>query len=145
MIIIDDFRVEDAPAAAVIEKEIFSEPWSEKSFAECAAAPSDIYIAARCDGKLVGYCGMWCVADEGQITNVAVSAAYRRMGIARRMLNELIERGIQAGCRAFTLEVRVSNEPAKKLYKELGFESAGIRKNFYSHPAEDADIMWKYI
>ena len=142
--IIEHFKDSDAHDAAELEKKVFSDPWSEKSFSECSSNPSDIYLAVRCDGVLTGYCGMWCVAGEGQITNVCVHPDYRKQGIAFNMLSRLIAEGKEKGCSAFTLEVRVSNESAIRLYEKLGFKSAGIRKKFYSHPDEDAMIMWLY-
>ena len=85
------------------------------------------------------------VLDEADITNVSVDAASRRDGVGESMLQELMRRGEQKGIKAFTLEVRESNLAAISLYQKLGFVSAGIRKNFYDAPKENAVIMWKYL
>jgi ribosomal-protein-alanine N-acetyltransferase len=91
---------------------------------------------------LAGYCGLWGVAGEGQIYNVAVAEEYRNRKIGESLMKELLDRGRRAGLHAFTLEVRKSNVYALRLYEKLGFQTAGIRKNFYELPTEDAVIMW---
>ena len=95
------------------------------------------------DGLIAGYCGCYGVAGEGYIYNVAVGKNYRRQGIGFRLLQDLIEAAKSRGIESLTLEVRKSNLPAIKLYKKLGFVEAGIRKDFYTKPLEDAIIMWK--
>ena len=103
------------------------------------------FLSACKNGSIVGYCGYLQVLDEADITNVAVDAASRRDGVGESMLQELMRRGAQKGIKAFTLEVRESNLAAISLYQKLGFASAGIRKNFYDAPKENAVIMWKYL
>ena len=142
---IREMQLSDLPEISRIEKENFSLPWSAQGFADSMKQESTCYLSAYVDGKIVGYCGYLQVLDEADITNVAVDAASRRGGIGERMLLELMERGKKNGIRAFTLEVRESNEAAIALYRKLGFEQAGIRKNFYDKPKENAVIMWKYF
>ena len=101
-----------------------------------------LYLVAQQDGKVAGYCGLLQSFDEADITNVAVHPEYRRLGIACQMLEQLMEQGATRGIQRYTLEVRVSNTAAVKLYQKLGFASVGIRKNFYAFPTEDAMIMW---
>ncbi|MEE0064153.1 MAG: ribosomal protein S18-alanine N-acetyltransferase, partial [Acutalibacteraceae bacterium] len=79
------------------------------------------------------------------ITNVAVSEKFRRRGIAEKLLEEAERGAIKRGCVLITLEVRASNDPAKALYKKRGFKEVGTRKNFYSDPREDAEIMTKFF
>lgn len=138
---------EDLLEAARLEKEIFSRPWSYQSLHDAVENEKNCYLCAYIeegDGKrLVGYCGFWNVAQEGQIYNVAVDESYRRRGIARCLMEKLLECGKEAGILSYTLEVRKSNEDAIHLYEHLGFSKAGIRKNFYDAPKEDAIIMWK--
>lgn len=130
---------------AGIEKEIFSMPWSEEELKKAMSNPHNIYFVVDNDSKIIGYCGLWSVLDEGQITNVAIRQECRGAGIGRRMMEALLEEGIKEGLAAFTLEVREGNESARRLYDKLGFQEAGIRPNFYDKPKENAVIMWKYI
>ncbi len=142
MIQIRRMTAKDVSAVARIEQTIFSEPWSADSFRKGIEAQSDIYLVAEEDGEILGYCGLWGVIDEGQITNVAVAPEYRRRGVAEKMLRELMQQAAEMRFTEFTLEVRVSNTPAIALYHKLGFHDAGIRKDFYAKPREDAIIMW---
>jgi ribosomal-protein-alanine N-acetyltransferase len=132
----------DLPRIYEIEKSIFSMPWSLNDFKSSIADSNNIYLVAIEQDIIAGYCGLWGVAGEGQINNVAVLEQYRRQGIAGSLLKELIDLGRKQGIKAFTLEVRRNNLPAIKLYHNLGFQDAGYRKNFYEAPVEDALIMW---
>lgn len=133
---------DDIDRVAELEELIFSVPWSKSSFFDAINSKDDIYLVAEADGIICGYCGLWGVVGEGQITNVAVAPEFRRKGVARMMLKELLKRAEADGIKEFTLEVRESNIGAFTLYKQLGFEEVGIRKNFYSKPTENAIIMW---
>ena len=82
---------EHAPGLAELDKICFSVPWSEKSFVEEAKNPLAKYFVAEDEGKIIGYCGVWCVQDEGQITNIAVLPEYRRKGIASKLLKCLLD------------------------------------------------------
>jgi ribosomal-protein-alanine N-acetyltransferase len=132
----------DLPVVHEMECSTFSKPWSMNDFRECLKEEQNLYLVVEERDEIAAYCGLWGVAGEGQINNVAVKKALRGQGIAYAMLKDLIERGKKQGLTSFTLEVRVSNLPAITLYHKLGFEDAGIRKNFYEAPAEDALIMW---
>lgn len=132
----------DLSAVHEMECCIFSKPWSMSDFSESIKEEQNLYLVVEENHEIAAYCGLWGVAGEGQINNVAVNETLRGRGIAYAMLKELIERGKEKGLTAFTLEVRVSNLPAITLYHKLGFEDAGVRKNFYEAPAEDALIMW---
>lgn len=125
-----------------IEDSIFSRPWTQKDFSDSIANNNNIYLVAEEQGTIVAYCGLWGVAGEGQINNVAVIKSHRGQGIAGNMLKTLLEQGRKQGIGAFTLEVRVSNQPAIALYHRLGFKDSGVRRNFYEAPGEDALIMW---
>lgn len=137
-------RPEDIGQVAALENQIFSEPWSAQSFLDSLQNKANCYLVAEQKDKVIAYCGFWNVAKEGQICNVAVQEQARGQGVAFDMLKQLIKLGDDMGLEAYTLEVRVSNEPAIRLYHHLGFEDSGIRKGFYSKPQEDALIMWKY-
>lgn len=136
-------KEEDIPQVVQIEKDVFSMPWREEDFKEAVYNPKKTFVVAKDDECVVGYCGVHQILDEGEITNVAITDTYRRQGIAGRMLSCLLEIGSSMGISQFTLEVRVGNQGAVKLYENAGFKAEGIRKNFYEKPKEDALIMWK--
>lgn len=125
---------------AAIERACFTDPWTENGLQEeldnsCAR----FLTAVDENGAVAGYIGCHTVLDEGYITNVAVSPEYRRQGIGRQLVQALLERVHDL---AFvTLEVRVSNEAAIRLYQGCGFQPVGTRKKFYRHPEEDALLM----
>jgi ribosomal-protein-alanine N-acetyltransferase len=123
----------------------FSVPWSRDSF-EKEAVQNDFahYVVALCGGRVIGYGGVWIIAGEGQITNIAVHPGFRGIGAARGMLEALIEICRSESVSDMTLEVRVSNAPAISLYKKYGFVEEGVRKQFYPDNKEDALIMWKH-
>lgn len=135
---------EDLEAVCRIEKENFSVPWSEKSFLESMEREDTVFLTALSAGKVAGYLGCYCIDGIGEITNVAVDAAFRRQGIGAGLLKELYKCALMHSCRKFFLEVRESNQAAIALYASQGFQKEGIRKNFYERPREDAQIMWKH-
>lgn len=144
----------DLEEVAEIEKGIFTQPWTRDGFYSSMISKDTIYLVVENNaidndkkenvGRICGYCGLLQALDEADITNVAVRESARGKKIGYRMLTELMRLGEERGITAFTLEVRKSNAPALALYEKLGFETAGIRKNFYDFPKEDAVIMWKY-
>ena len=125
---------------ALLEKECFIEPWSEKSL-EMLLTDSGFGIAASLDGKVVGYCGVIIALDEGQITDIAVSGAYRRRGIGMEIVKQMILESAKRGISVLYLEVRESNRAARELYRACGFEECGVRKGFYRRPTENAVLM----
>lgn len=133
----------DLDQVAILEKLIFSEPWSRLGFETTYLKEENCYFVAVEDGQVLAYCGLWGIAGEGDICNVAVRKDARRRGLAEAMLKELLAAGRAMGISAFTLEVRVKNAPAIALYHKLGFKDAGIRPGFYTKPREDALIMWR--
>ncbi|MBR6743558.1 MAG: ribosomal protein S18-alanine N-acetyltransferase [Clostridia bacterium] len=135
------FKAGDEKAIAEIEKECFLEPWSEQAVLDSANLDC-VFVLFEKDGQVVGYAGLQIVLDEGYITNIAVKKAFRKQGIATALINELLK-FLNDKLSFISLEVRASNSAAIKLYKLLGFTKAGIRKNFYSAPKEDALIMTK--
>lgn len=137
-------RREDLEQVVQLEAAIFSEPWSRRGFEDSMDKPDNLYLVCEEQGEILAYCGLWGVAGEGQICNVAVKPEARNRGIAFRMLTELIHQGNDMGLDSYTLEVRAGNQAAVRVYHKLGFQDAGVRKGFYSKPAEDALIMWKY-
>ena len=134
--------VVDAPGVHAVELESFATPWTLESFiAEMTQNPNAYYLVAETE-EIIGFAGLWHIADEGHITNVAVKQKARGTGIGEALLVALIEQARQLGLQAMTIEVRVSNTPARTLYEKLGFLYAGTRKRYYQDNNEDAAIYW---
>lgn len=126
---------------AQLERECFSDPWSEASLEEELYNPlASFIVAQRPDGAVLGYAGLHAVMDEGYIDNIAVRADYRGQGIADDLLDVFVRFG-QAHLAFLTLEVRPSNQAAIQLYYKHGFAQVGRRKDYYKQPREDAIIM----
>lgn len=137
---------DDIDAAYDLEVKCFSRPWPRSAFEEIVDKKDASYYLAEDvqTGKLVGGLVLFHIIDEGDITNVAVDEAYRGKGIATDLLEFAIEQGEAEGIIDFTLEVRVSNAPAIRVYEKCGFESVGVRPGFYNEPKEDGLVMWRY-
>ena len=132
----------DAEAAAGLEAENFSEPWSVNSFLEEIGKDTSLYLVAYDGETLAGVCGLVTSFDEGEVLNVSVKKQYRKQGIALQMLQHLMQEAEGMGIQHFTLEVREGNVPARQLYEKLGFVCEGIRPNFYRNPTENVAIYW---
>lgn len=128
-----------------IEKSCFSEPWSIEGIKSELKNENARFMVAIKDGNVIGYAGMYNICSYGYVTNIAVILEYRRMGVARRLLKELIFCGINEDMDFISLEVRKSNTAAIELYKSLGFKNVGMRRNFYTKPIENAIIMTKFL
>lgn len=128
-----------------LSKECFAIPWTLESINNELNNPLAKYVIAQdlSTGKVVGFVGVWIIAGEGDITNIAVSSKYRKLGIASNLLIKLFDVCKTFNCEDITLEVRASNIPAQNLYKKFNFKEEGIRKGYYSDNGEDAIIMWK--
>ncbi len=130
---------------ARLECECFHNPWSENALLESMQNEHYIFAVALIDSEIVGYGGMYVILDEGNITNIAVNNAYRRQGIAEKIINYLIDKSYEKCANVINLEVRESNIPAINIYTRLGFQKLGIRKKFYSNPVENAILMCKKL
>lgn len=133
------------PQIALLEKECFSQPWSEKSLAEELGNPDSHFICAVENDDLLGYLGAQEICGEAYITNIAVFPQFRGRGVGRLLLQNACDGAKERNCEFITLEVRKSNEAAISLYVSEEFEQVGIRKNFYSDPTEDGIIYTKYF
>lgn len=132
----------DIDRIAELEEICFSDPWTRESVRqEIEENPLALYIVAEAEEKVVGYAGIWWIVDEGHITNVAVDPQYRGKHIGEAIIATMLDVARKEGIDRFTLEVRVSNEPAKNLYRKFGFVEAGVRPKYYKDN-EDALIMW---
>lgn len=128
---------------AALEKLCFPDPWSERSVASELDNPLSLWLVATEGERVLGYVGSQSVLDEADMMNVAVHPDARRRGLARSLVEALIEQLKDREVRMLTLEVRASNEPAKALYETMGFTQVGRRKNYYLAPREDALILRK--
>ncbi|MGI6010813.1 MAG: ribosomal protein S18-alanine N-acetyltransferase [Ruminococcus sp.] len=139
--IIREMQLDDLEQVMIIEKELFSVPWTENGFFSFLIREDALFLVAEENGKILGYCGVLKVLDEGDITNVAVAKGQQGKGIGKKLIRRLIEETRQAGVTTLHLEVRQSNLPAIALYEGQGFVKAGVRKNYYEAPAEDGILM----
>jgi ribosomal-protein-alanine N-acetyltransferase len=129
-----------------IEQQCFSSPWTVEQLKSQFHDKHHEFIAAVDDlGTVLGYVGMMYVLDEGYISNVAVAPAFRRKGIADKLIEELMNMCKSLSLTFVTLEVRAGNEPAKALYAKHDFVPVGTRKNYYDFPKEDAILMTHYF
>ncbi|NLY90970.1 MAG: ribosomal protein S18-alanine N-acetyltransferase [Firmicutes bacterium] len=141
---VEPMTLDDLPEVLSIEDESFPIPWSRSSFLyELLENQRAYYCVAKADGKVLGFIGMWIIFDEGHITNLAVAAAHRRLGVGRALLQHLVTEAKIRGLKYLTLEVRASNYAAQRLYEEFGFVKTGVRPGYYQDNQEDAYIMWK--
>ena len=126
-----------------IERQAYSRPWTPNLFmAEMSEPNNRNYLVARIDKDVVGYAGLICYGDEAHITNIAVDPMLQGHGIAHRLLAEEIGAARELGGVAVSLEVRVTNWRAQRIYARFGFHPVGIRRNYYAELHEDALIMW---
>jgi [ribosomal protein S18]-alanine N-acetyltransferase len=126
-----------------IERQVYPRPWSPNLFlSEMSESRNRCYLVARMDREVVGYAGMICYGDEAHVTNIAVDPMHHRQRIASRLLHDVIRQAVQMGAQAVSLEVRVTNWGAQRLYGRFGFRPVGVRKNYYQEINEDALIMW---
>jgi len=133
----------DLDAIEQIEQQAYPTPWSRSMFASELAKPTSICLGAFEGRDLVGYIINSRYVDAWHVMNVAVHPEHQRRGIATALLEKLFERTRGDERRGYTLEVRVSNENAIRLYEKLGFDSRGIRRGYYTDNREDALIMWR--
>lgn len=141
MIKIREMQLDDLEQVMTIEEANFSVPWTETGFFTFLLREDTLFLVAEEGEKILGYCGVVTVQDEGDITNVAVEKNSQNQGIGKKLLEEMFQRTQKAGvCRLF-LEVRAGNAAALHLYEKMGFVQMGIRKNYYEQPVEDGVVM----
>jgi [ribosomal protein S18]-alanine N-acetyltransferase len=136
-------REEDLDQILEVEHASFTTPWSREAFYnELYNNKFAVYLVLEKDHVVIGYCGVWIVIDEAHVTNVAILPQYRGRKLGEAILSKLMSIAKEKGARSMTLEVRVTNHVAQSLYRKLGFQNGGIRKNYYSDNQEDALVMW---
>ena len=139
---IEPMTFADIPAVHAIERESFSVPWPDDAYRnELATNRLASYVVARADDVVVGFAGLWVMVDEAHVTTFAVDPRWRRRGVGERILLALLDISVARHAREATLEVRLSNMPARRLYEKYGFRPVGIRPRYYSDNGEDALIM----
>jgi [ribosomal protein S18]-alanine N-acetyltransferase len=138
-------ELRDLTAIETIERASYPSPWSRSMFASELAKPSSISLGAYAGegGELVGYLIISRYVDAWHVMNIAVAPEWRRRGVAVALMERLFELTAGDDRRGYTLEVRVSNTGAIRLYERLGFKSRGIRRGYYTDNREDALIMWR--
>lgn len=139
-----EMTLADVPEVGIVEQLSFITPWSEDSFvSELLYNQLAFYYVLEYQTRVIAYGGLWTIAGEGHITNIAVHPDFRGNHLGRILVEDMLKAGLSMGCEKFTLEVRPANTPAVRLYESLGFRSVGIRPKYYQDTGEDALIMWK--
>ena len=126
-----------------IERRVYPRPWTMTLFlSEIVQRSTRFYVVARSHRRVVGYGGLMVFGEEAHVTNIAVDPDHHRRKVASRLLFALVSEARRRQANACTLEVRVANHKAQRLYQQFGFAPVGIRKNYYAETGEDALIMW---
>ncbi len=136
---------DDLQGVLEVEGESFTNPWTREMYAWELQnrAVCHIYVVRAADCPVAGFCAFWLVFDEIHINNIALRRKFRGQGIGTALMRHVLREAMRLGARRATLEVRASNEPARRLYERLGFHVAGTRRHYYSNPIEDALILWR--
>lgn len=138
---IGELRAADLPEVVEIERTSFRLPWSESAFRALMRRENTTLLAARREGRVVGYAVVWFAAEEGELGDIAVRPDERRAGVGRRLLEAVQRESGRRGAHRLFLQVRESNIPARKLYEQTNFRQSGRRPGYYRYPPEDAVIM----
>jgi len=139
---VEPMTLDDLEAVHAIERASFSVPWPDDAYRnELLTNRLASYVVARAGDEIVGFGGLWVMVDEAHITTFAVDPRWRRRGVGEWLLLGLLARAVERNAREATLEVRLSNMPARRLYEKYGFRPVGIRPRYYSDNGEDALIM----
>lgn len=141
MLSVRSMKIADGEAVSELEKQAFSDAWSEKSILETLEQPQAFILVAESGDEIVGYCIVYFVLDEAEIARIAVKSSRRRQGVGQELLRATCRICIQRGIARLLLDVRESNSGARTFYSEFGFEEDGVRKNFYQNPQEHAVLM----
>ncbi len=131
----------DVDAIASIERSVFADPWSRRSFVDLVASPEVHFLVAVAGGAVAGYAIVLMAAEQSELANLAVARLLQGRGVGRRLLERAIELTRERGCTEMFLEVRASNASAIHLYSTVGFTAVGRRIRYYARPIEDAIVM----
>ena len=139
---VEPMTLRDLPEVQAIEQESFTTPWPPNAYrTELETNRLAHYLVARAEHRVVGFAGIWLMVDEAHITTFAVAPGWRRRGIGERLLVALLDLAVERRANDATLEVRLSNLAARRLYEKYGFRPVGLRPRYYSDNNEDALIM----
>jgi ribosomal-protein-alanine N-acetyltransferase len=135
----------DLDGVLSVESESFTNPWTREMYAWELQNRSvcHILVVRTPERPVVGFCAFWLVVDEIHINNVAILPALRGRGVGTALMHRVFLEAQRLGARRATLEVRASNDAARRLYERLGFYIAGTRRHYYTNPVEDALILWR--
>ena len=140
---IDPMCEADVPTVYEIDREVFTTPWPRSTYySEIAARGRARYLVLRQVGQIVAYGGLWKLYDEAHVTTIGVAARFQQRGFGRIMFAALVQAAYEMGAKWITLEVRVSNDTAIRLYESFGFQVIGRRPRYYTDVGEDALVMW---
>lgn len=140
-----DLRAEDLPRIVEIEQACFSTPWRRSTFEGLLRREDADLIGATVAGRLMGYAITWTIMDQAELGNVAVLGEARGRGLGRVLIQAALARVGRRGARECFLEVRESNQVARRLYESLGFGVIGRRRRYYANPVEDALVMRRML
>ena len=138
-------QLRDVYSIQSIDRSVFPKSWTQQFTVEQITRRKGAHIVAERAHRVVGHGGVAFLADDAHVTSIAVDPQHHRLGVGTTLMQELIELSAARVSGAITLEVRVSNESAIALYERFGFESAGVRPNYYADTKEDAVIMWRSL
>jgi ribosomal-protein-alanine N-acetyltransferase len=144
-ILLRKMQATDIPEVIEIERMSFTSPWSENAFLKEIHKLYSLPRVAVLGDKVIGYICANYIMDEGHIMNLAVHHNFRRRGIGTKLVEEVLDELKENDCRYIYLEVRFSNLRARNFYERFGFKVAGIRRNYYTSPIEDAALMMRRL
>jgi ribosomal-protein-alanine N-acetyltransferase len=138
-------RDEDLDAVAALEAASFTNPWTREMLARELEPPTAarVYVLRAHSVRVAAFCSCWVLVDELHVNTIAVRDDLRRQGLGRRLMECVLDAAYREGVTRATLEVRESNTAALALYRALGFTVRGVRRRYYTHPEEDALILWR--
>lgn len=140
-VVLKSLMPDDIDAVMEIEERVFPEPWTRRQFEIELQSVISIYFKADLDGTLIGYVGILFIADEAHLTTIGVHPDHQQKGVGGLLFCKAVWSAIERSCSVVTLEVRKSNDHARKLYSRFGFSIVGERKGYYAKIGEDAYIM----
>lgn len=142
-LVIRQMELTDIDQVVEVEKAAFDTPWSADIFyQETVDNQFAYYYVIEIDEVIVGYAGLWVVIDDAQITNIAIAPSYRGYKLGEKLFGFTMQQAIRLGGKRLSLEVRVSNIIAQRMYRKFGLVPGGLRKNYYTDNHEDAIVMW---
>jgi ribosomal-protein-alanine N-acetyltransferase len=132
----------DVERVVQIEREAFTSPWKAETFLKLLERPgAELWVLEHPEDGVVGYAVLWCILDQGELANIAVTSEHRGRGLGAFLLGRVMEVARDRGVASLYLEVRVGNADAIRLYRSFSFEELGVRRAYYEAPREDALVM----